>query len=214
MKLFTQNSKIKASGGPDREVYNFGITAGKEACPMAGECAKGCYAKQGAYVWGNVKPAFDERLKLTKTDEFVLSAIKELRDLQAKATRAGKKLVIRVHDSGDFYSLGYWKKWAQIMQEFPDVSFYAYTKMVPFFRLLKGKLPPNFIVIYSEGGKADRLIDTAEDRHSRVFSSLAELHEAGYANATKDDLVAIDPTNHKIGLVYHGAKSKEWNTAA
>jgi hypothetical protein len=50
-------------------------------------------------------------------------------------------------------------------------------------------------------------------RHSRVFKDLQSLNEAGYADASKDDSVALGP-NPRIGLIYHGAKSKEWTTNA
>ena len=33
---------------------------------MALECVKFCYAKKGAYIWSNVKPAFEKRMNLQK----------------------------------------------------------------------------------------------------------------------------------------------------
>jgi hypothetical protein len=129
---------------------------------------------------------------------------------QRTAIKHNKRLVIRIHDSGDFYSMEYIRKWLEIIHRNADVQFYAYTKQVPIFRRLE--LPINFTVIYSEGGLADDRINTATDRHSRVFSSLDELHAAGYDDATEDDSVAWRSTTGRIGLVYHGYKSKQWTT--
>jgi hypothetical protein len=66
----------------------------------------------------------------------------------------------------------------------------------------KERLPKNFTLIKSLGGKADKAIDMSNDRHARIFNSVMELTAAGYANASNDDLIAIG-NNPKIGLVIH-----------
>lgn len=214
-RLLTQNSKIKGSGTDKYVVYNFGIPAFKSAtglmtCPMAGTCSRGCYARQGAYAWSNVSQAFERRLAATQSDTFITDMAFEIRDKVIRAARKNKQVIIRIHDSGDFYSPEYLSRWLAIMAVFPSVRFYAYTKMLPLFK--RYTLPANFTVIYSEGGKADHLICTETDRHSRVFPDLESLTRAGYADASHDDLVAALGDNKKIGLIYHGAKSKAWNT--
>ncbi len=199
----TQNSKIKAMSGV--KTFNFGIPAYRAAsgfvtCPYAGTCASGCYAQQGAYVWGNVKPAFERRLDLTKSPAFVT-----IIDAEIKRRKIAR---VRIHDSGDFYSPQYLEKWLEIIRRNPLTSFYAYSKSIPFF--MRVEMPDNFQVIFSEGGKLDDWIKPT-DRHSRVFTSLAELQKAGYADASKDDSNATGK-NKRVGLIYHGAKSKAWNT--
>jgi hypothetical protein len=187
------------------KVYNFGIPAfrsstGLMTCPMAGACAAGCYAKSGAYLWGTVKNAYEKRLEATLATDFVDQVSAELE----RILKSTKTVVVRIHDSGDFYSMEYFKKWLTIMAKYPDVQFYAYTKMV---KMLKGsKIPANFTLIFSMGGKQDSLIEMNSDRHSRVFNTLKELKLAGYVDTSKNDLLAIGK-NKKIGLVYHGAKS-------
>lgn len=218
-KLLTQNSKMRKSGGEKYAIFNWGIPAyqsqsGIKTCPLAGQCAKGCYAQAGAYVWSNVAQAFEARLALSQTEGFVTAVNDDIATKLKTATKRGQQLVIRVHDSGDFYSLEYTLKWFQIMNDNPEVLFYAYTKSVPMFNRLRkqGKIPANFVLLYSEGGLADNLIK-ASDRHSRVFGSLEELQAAGYDDASKDDKVAFLSESGKVGLVYHGVKSKAWSTA-
>ena len=82
-----------------------------------------------------------------------------------------------------------------------DVIFYAYTKSIKFF---KGciNIPKNLKIIFSEGSKTDNLINTAKDRHARIFKSKELLSAAGYINASDNDLKAITD-NKKVGLVYH-----------
>jgi hypothetical protein len=210
-ELLTRNAKIKSTGDLHGErLFNFGIPAGFSAsglktCPLAGSCAKGCYAKQGAYVWSNVQPSYEFRLQATLRPDFVEVMVSEIKKKRAT--------IVRVHDSGDFYSLSYIMAWFSIMTALPNVKFYAYTKMVPLFKRLQkeNQIPVNFTLIFSQGGLADHLIDSTTDRHSAVFASEEALHRAGYVNASDDDLVAIGP-NPRIGLVYHGVKSKQFIT--
>lgn len=205
--LLTQNKKIKSSSTQSLTVYNFGIPAlisdtGLKTCPMAGKCAVGCYAKSGAYVWSNVRQAYEKRLAATLQGDFAEVISADIEKILSK--RSTKNLIIRIHDSGDFYSLEYFGKWFQVMSRFPQVKFYAYTKMVEMFQ---GRfLPSNFTLIFSLGGKQDQLINQENDRHSRVFETVDELLDSGYVNASHDDMLALTE-NKKVGLVYHGAKS-------
>ena len=218
-KLIVKNAKIAASGNDTHTVYNYGIPAykaqsGMVTCPMAGHCATGCYAQAGAYAWGNVKNAYEFRLAQSLKPDFPELFQSELNPKIKTATRQGKQLVVRIHDSGDFYNTAYIRKWLKIIQLNPTVKFYAYTKMVPIFKALqaKGEIPSNFTIIYSEGGIVDKLINCTEDRHSRVFPTKEALISAGYDDASKDDTVAFNSLTGKIGLVYHGVKSKSWDT--
>ena len=218
-KLFTQNRKIKKSNTNQYLVFNFGIPAyksqsGLNTCPMAGICAQGCYAQAGAYNWGNVKTAYEYRLEVSLSAEFISKASEELDKIVRRGIRESKQVVIRIHDSGDFYNVRYLSKFIKIMDKYPEITFYAYTKMVPMFNKYQQtkSLPSNFRVIYSEGGLADSRINTEVDYHSRVFSSEIELGNAGYVDASNDDLIAGLGISNKIGLIYHGAKSKTWKT--
>lgn len=204
MTIFTQNKKIKASSNGSTLVYNFGLPAVK-TCPNALNCIKGCYARQGAYLWPKVKQAYEARLKLTKQKDFVFVIQAELEQLLKKASKQAKSLVIRVHDSGDFYNARYQLDWYAIASAFPEVKFYAYTKQVLTSEALKPLQPKNFTLIYSQGGKQDALIDTTKHKHSRVFNTEKELIAMAYLNASKNDLKVFETLN--VGLVYHGQRS-------
>jgi len=201
MNFLTQNTKLKKTSKEiGKRVFNFGIPAyksasGKLTCPMALECVKFCYAKKGAYIWSNVKPAFEKRYELTKTTEFEGAMISEINKKKAD--------FVRIHDSGDFYSKKYLDKWLYIAAVMPHVKFYAYTNMVEMFKNIK--LPNNFDVIYSNSGKQKHLIDRTIDRHTEIFKSKDELTAAGYANASENDLNATKwfNTTNKVGLIYH-----------
>lgn len=201
MNLLTQNSKLKKTSKlTGLRVFNFGIPAyksatGKLTCPFAAECVKFCYAQKGAYSWSNVKPVFEKRYELTKTDDFVNEMNKEI----AKK----KPDYVRVHDSGDYYSKAYLDKWIEIAIHNPHVRFYSYTNSV---ELLKAtELPDNYDIIFSDSGKQKDKINTNIDRHTRIFTNLAEMTLAGYVNAMETDLNATKWFNktNKVGLIFH-----------
>ena len=201
MNLLTQNSKIKkTSKFFGVRLFNWTLPAyksksGKMICPMAGPCKDFCYARKGAYIWGNVKPAFEKRYELSKTDDFIGKMYDEI--------VKKKPDYVRVHDSGDYYSRKYLNKWIDIALLFPEVKFYSYTNMVQLFKEVE--LPSNFDVIFSDSGKQTHLIDTQVDRHTKIFGSEQELDRAGYVNASKVDLFATKwfSKNKKVGLIYH-----------
>lgn len=205
MKTYlSTNSKLAKSGISTWGIPAFKSASGKLTCPGAKDCVKGCYARQGFYVMPNVRKAQEERLALSESPEFVQTIVDEIK-------RRGIKR-LRIHDSGDFYSLTYLRRWFEIAKACPETHFYAYTKMVAMFKAhVCPQVPPNFTVIFSYGGKWDHFINQTQDRHSRVFTTLSDLKKAGYSDAHDDDTKAL-VANHRVGLVYHGHKSKEWQS--
>ena len=201
MNLLTQNSKLKkTSKSLGLRVFNFGIPAyksasGKLTCPFADACVKFCYAKKGAYIWSNVQPAFEKRYQLSKTDDFVNKMNQEI--IKKKPD------YVRVHDSGDYYSKAYLRKWLTVAIHNPQVRFYSYTNCV---EMLKNtNLPDNYDIIFSDSGKQKHLIDEKKDRHTRIFSTHNELISAGYTDASSVDLMATKWFNktNKVGLIFH-----------
>ena len=200
MNLLTQNAKMKKTSTENNaKIFNFSIPAyktksGKITCPFADSCVKYCYAQKGNYTrFPKIQQLMEEKYKITKQDNFILLMNEEIK--KKKATH------IRIHDSGDFYSIKYLIKWVDIATQNKDVIFYAYTKSIKFF---KGSLqiPKNLKIIFSEGSKTDNLINTNKDRHGRIFKDVTTLLNKGYIDASNNDLLAITD-NKKVGLVYH-----------
>lgn len=190
------NSKLKTDG-----IASFNIPP-VSTCPARGACEKFCYATQGQQ-W--MKSGYKRRVagfKATLAPDFVTVMTAELISERVKT--------LRIHDSGDFYSPEYLLKWAEIARRLPNVQFYAYTKQVVLLKRLGAELPVNFKVIQSIGGKLDHLINSALP-HARIFSTVEELHAAGYADASESDLPAATPGVVRIGLVIHGVKKKQFN---
>jgi hypothetical protein len=193
---------------PGLRVRTFGLPAykakdGTLMCPGAGQCRKGCYACQGHYSMPNVTQAQERRLKLTRNPRFVDTVVDEVQRLKLD--------YVRIHDSGDFYSRKYLEAWIRICRRCPGTTFFGYTKMVPLVHAIP--LPPNMCLALSEGGIWDQQIDRKHDLHARVFSTRKDLRAAGYLDVSKRDVEAVcHPTTHRLGLVYHGFKSRTFST--
>ena len=205
MNLLTQNAKLKKTSIENKmRVMNFSLPAyktekGKTICPFAKDCIKYCYAQKGNYRYPSVQKGLNKRYELSKTADFV--------PMMNATIVLERPTHVRIHDSGDFYSIEYLNKWVQIANDNKDVIFYAYTKSIPFFKGAKQgkpivKVPSNLKIIFSEGSKRDILINNNKDRHARIFKSVTELLTAGYIDASNNDLKAITE-NKKVGLVYH-----------
>jgi hypothetical protein len=204
--LGTGNSKLQKTAKEfGVRIFNFSIPAGNDkksgkiTCPFAGSCLKLCYAKKGAYRWGNVERALTKRYEASKEVDFVDRITAEL----GKVKR-NKQIYVRIHDSGDFYSPSYFAKWIEIAKLNPDVRFYAYTKSHSFIRDVF-TIPSNMDLIYSLGSKNDELIDQSLERHSKIFYSMDAMVSEGYVDSSYLDLNATKwvNTNHKIGLLIH-----------
>ena len=205
MNLLTQNKKLKNTSLINKvRVLNFSLPAyktqnNKVVCPFAKDCIKYCYAQKGNYRFPSVKKGLNKRYELSKKDEFI--TIMNANILLERPTH------VRIHDSGDFYSVNYLNKWIQIANDNKEVIFYAYTKSIPFFKRTKEMdttflLPKNLIIIFSQGSKKDNLINTLTDRHSKIFTNINDMLKENYINASDNDLNAITD-NKKVGLLLH-----------
>jgi hypothetical protein len=185
-QIVQQNSKLASSGSGANEVfYDLTLPAyqglfynereGKfqvvKTCPSAGACKAYCYATSGGYVqyegpW----------LSSTRTINFLMNDYegfkqKVLQELQAavnKNKKENKKVVLRWHDAGDFFSATYLLMAFDIARSTPEVRHYAYTKQVELVKQYLDKKPENFIFNYSKGGTQDSKVDFNSQKHSKV----------------------------------------------
>jgi hypothetical protein len=207
LKWTEGNSKLQKTSGADVRVLGYGIPADfnfelageiMNTCPGALACRGVCYAKQGSYTWAAVKAARKHNLDafIADPEAFVAGAIADLERL----TRRYR--VVRVHDSGDFFSQSYLDAWCRISGAFPGVVFYAYTKS---FHLDWNALPANFHVTQSMGGRFDVDLDF-DFPHARIFATHEDRIAADYVDGSESDWPAINGDT-RIGLVYHGNKN-------
>ena len=125
-----------------------------KTCPFrTALCEKFCYARKAEMQYKNVCPQRRHmNLNASLYDDFVANMVRIISyHITNRPTfRKAKKVVVRIHESGDFYSREYAKKWLAIAKHFQDndkIVFMAYTKSVEFF---KGEdIPKNMVVRFS-----------------------------------------------------------------
>ena len=118
----------------------FDLLAGKKgACKF--DCA-GCYAKK-AYRYDNplLYQTVNYFMALFYTDKLEILLRKQLENTRLKT--------VRIHSSGDFFSDKYIKMWESIMKNYPQIKFYAYTKMKDTFDFTNIQKLDNFNLIDS-----------------------------------------------------------------
>lgn len=150
MIIINKNAKYHISNGnkklvPSRLV-NFLIwnLPAVKTCPFRTRlCEKFCYAKKAEWFYKDALPARLDNLAASKSADFVefMSTF-----ILEKARRQRKpQLIVRIHESGDFYNKEYAEKWLQIArncQECEKITFIAYTKSFQYFDGVD--LPSNF----------------------------------------------------------------------
>lgn len=183
-KILKQNEKITHSGGGSTVYYNIGLPALKglavneatgefvvvDTCPGAGACKVYCYAKKGGYVqWKASSMSQTRQLNFLLNDPqgYKNKLENELRSAVAKFGKKGTKVVVRWHDAGDFFSPEYLDLAYSVAKDFPDVDFYAYTKMAG---VATGAKPSNFKMNFSMGAtpEQEKQINFQKTKHSTV----------------------------------------------
>ena len=189
-------------------IFNVSMPAGI-TCPMAGECGRICYAKYGRMVMPNQLAGYRENLDMYNAGTFFPQLEQELTRQERLAAKMGQTVLIRIHDTGDFFSREYLEDWLTFMRAHPHVWFYAYTKSVSFVKdaAISGLIPENFTYVFSYGGKQDLLIDREHDRWAEIVPEDAEI-PAGCFDGSHDDIYAADPGCRMIALRVHGAGKK------
>lgn len=147
------------------QVVSFDIPAGW-SCPKADICKNFsdpttgkikkvgrimCYAsKVEAYApaarrlrWHN----FDEIKECAGNSDKIAAKILEALPNEVK--------IVRIHSSGDFFSVAYFTAWQKVAAARPNIVFFGYTKQLEY--AISEQNSPNFFLEYSFGGKDDEI---------------------------------------------------------
>lgn len=130
-----------------------------------------------------------------------------LRDLiDLSLTMQPPKELVRIHESGDFFTELYLKAWLLVAARRPKQIFYAYTKSLGMWINLKDMIPPNVYLTASCGGTLDYLIP----KHQDVFQRIAYVVYTE-AEAAERGLEIDHDDSHCLGdkpfaLLVHGSQ--------
>ena len=153
----------------DREATNEFVVV--DTCPGAGACKLFCYAMKGSYIQytaTSMKLAKNLNFLLNDPDGFVRQLSLELNKAIKKFSKIpGVDIKLRWHDAGDFFSPQYLDLAFGVARSFPNITFYAYTKIAS---AAHSSMPPNFLINFSAGAKPSEQgqMDLTKKKHSDV----------------------------------------------
>ena len=130
--------------------------SGYEVCPRRTEgCTKSCLYTSGRGAFSNVQQARIRRTKMFfEQRELFMSMLKlDIRILEVMAKDKGMTPAVRLNGTSDID----WIRFG-IMEEFPNVQFYDYTKVL---NRLSKPLPSNYSLTFSRSGHNDIECDAA-----------------------------------------------------
>ena len=139
-KLSDGNKKLVPNATTAYAIWNL---PAQDTCPFATlDCIKFCYAKKAERAYPTCLPARQRNYEASLRDDFVFRMVLTLLERRKGCRKA--RLIVRIHESGDFYNADYVGKWLRIMENCKgeDIVFIAYTKSFPFFDGVE--LPENF----------------------------------------------------------------------
>lgn len=145
IKLSAGNKKLQQNKSYDFLIWNISAV---RTCPYRTEmCTKSCYAMKAEALYPNAMNSREGNYTASTRDNFVETMIEMISKKVARATKNGKTILFRIHESGDFYSQEYYDKWVQITNHFvgQSIIFYVYTKSINFINAK----PNNMKILFS-----------------------------------------------------------------
>jgi len=168
-----------------------------------------CFAASMEAAFSTVRKAVDNNLALLKQAK-TEAGMASLIDMSLPARRFS---AIRVHADGDFFSQAYFLAWMRVARENPQRVFYAYTKNLPVWVRNRDKVPDNFVLTASQGGKWDAMIEGNGLRKAVVVYHPDEAFSLGL-EIDHDDSHARRADGRDFALLLHGTQPKDSEAAA
>jgi len=219
------NEKLKYLN-KEAGVIHFSLPAGY-TCPFAQICRSIAHKKGGKFPTGSSIKDFGtircyaasaelyspEARKARWRNFDLLLAFKnnsdKMADLIERSLRYYEEnnprfLLVRIHEAGDFFNQDYFDAWLNAAERYPNKLFYAYTKALPFWVKRLDKIPRNFRLIASLGGKHDELIDEYGLRYAEIVNDKNEAALKKLPIDPNDYYAALE--NGNFALLLHGVQ--------
>ena len=202
----------------NKSIATFSLPAG-HSCPFAKECLSksdfltgkiidGAHCRFRCFAATSEAGATNVRKQRWNNFNIVKNARQEkaiMEVIQASLMPGVDKY--RVHVSGDFFSEHYYVAWLNVALNNPLITFYGYTKALPFWVKYKNDVPSNFRFTASKGGTHDHLIEKHGLRSAEVVFSVEEAIDKGL-EIDHDDSHAIGVDQRDFALLLHATQPK------
>lgn len=182
--------------------------SGYEVCPRrSAGCTAACLYTAGMGAFSTVQQARINKTKLFFEDRetFMSQLRKDIKALVKKAAKQNMKPAIRLNGTSDIE----WTRFG-IMDEFPDVQWYDYTKVL---ERLKKDVPKNYNITFSRSEINERECEEALRlgfNVAAVFKTLPETYLGRpVINGDDTDVRFEDPRGVVIGLTAKGKAKKD-----
>lgn len=197
MTATKQKTKLFANGNLklDKSVGIFSLPPVK-TCVNCSTCSKTCYALQAYTQYTRARIAWDNNYELSLSDAFVEEVCEQIKH--------SRKVIYRLHSSGDFYSEEYINKWREIMQANPDKKFYTYTKNKLALSLND---MDNCNVIYSfiNGYRNYGSEEYCQLLHDKFGAYVCQIDKSKHEKCMRECKECL--YNDKVAIIIHGNKA-------
>jgi hypothetical protein len=223
MKLLTtSNTKILKSR--EKGYITFGMhlapgnLSGYETCFKRSKgCTKACLNLSGHGAMTSVQKSRIKKTKLffEQRESFLVDLWHEVALAVRYAKKAGMTPCFRLNLTSDLLWESVKYKGLNIMETFPKVQFYDYTKIpLRMRRFLSGQFPANYHLTFSRSeanGKDVESILKLGGNIAVVFRNQLPISYLGLpvVSGNNDDLRFLDPVNCVIGLIEKGPAKKD-----
>lgn len=182
------------------------------------ECRDLCLNKSGKNI-GEMNNNLIDRSRIKKTQLFMENKeffmdwlVQEIKDAQAKAKKLGYSFSVRLNNTSDLSPLVFRNKDKKnILQIFPDVQFYEYTKVPNRYKLMDNY--PNYDVTFSYSGENESICKEMLKKGIRVAVVFrkklpTEFWGRPVVDGDKYDMRYKDPKGCIVGLKFKTVKNK------
>lgn len=215
------SSKIKKGLKYDEMTYILYLApadrSGYEVCPMrSDECTAACLNESG-HNRIDIHENVINKARITKTKLFFEDRpffmgwlVDEIRSAQKKAVAAGKNFSVRLNGTSDLSPEQFHLEGKNILEIFPEVQFYDYTKV--FKRIQLTEKYSNYDVTYSYSGTNAVQCQDALLQNIRVAVVFEQLPETFWGRTVVDgdayDMRYQDDGGVIVGLKYKKVRKK------
>lgn len=191
--------------------------SGRNVCPHSSEgCRAACLYSAGRGAYQNVKNARLRKTNLFFSDResFMAQLVVDIETFHRRAKKNGFEFVVRLNGTSDIPWENVKVGDKNLMELFPAVQFYDYTKnLTRMLTFLHGKLPSNYHLTFSRSESNGMQVDTVLKNGGNVAvvfaNAVSSFQNKTVINGDQDDLRFLDPKGVIVGLKAKGKARKD-----